>query len=332
MKKNLLIGLALSVVFCYLAFRGINLDDLSAAFRSARYGYLLPTLLLVLISHYLRCFRWGVILASIIRYPQKRLFAIGSIGFMGVNLLPARLGEFVRPYLVKQHDQIRMSTTMATVVVERLFDLLALLLLMFVVLLNVPLPPMIFTTGMTTLVVTFCLLLGLIVLAFQRELSLRIIDWVFGWLPERLAHTGKRLARSFIDGLQVLPDIRRLLYVAGLSLLIWATISMTWYCLFFAFDLPLGLSNAFALAVIVALGVMLPAAPGFVGTYHYACVLGLTFFGIDKAPALSYSIAAHFLQLIPVVALGLAFLPFEHISLPGMLRREAASLHDEGLD
>lgn len=329
MKKNLIIGLIISGVCIYFASRGINFSEVGGSLRSANYVYIFPVLFIVIFTLYLRCYRWGIILESLVKYNQKKLFIIGSIGFMAVGVLPARLGEFVRPYLIKQEKGIKMSSTMATIIVERVFDLLALMIVLFAVLLKISLPPEIFKAGITMLAIAFFLFALLIFLAVKKDFSLNKIDSFVGMLPHRLAKPLQHLAHSFIEGLQILPDIKKILYVGFLSFLIWLTLGLSNYLLFFAFSFKLSIINAFAVLVIVALGVMLPAAPGFVGTYHYACVLGLTSFGIAKPEAFSYSVALHFLQMIPVIALGLLFLPFQKLSLANFIQKEEEELKQE---
>jgi hypothetical protein len=268
---------------------------------------------------------------SLVKYDPKTLFIISSIGFMATGMLPARLGEFARPYLVKQKSNIKMSSTMATIIVERVFDMLSLMIFMFVIMLKISLPPVIFKTGITMLTISLTILLVLIFLAVKKEFSLNKIDLILGKLPAGLAKPLEHLAHSFIEGLQILPDVKRTLYVSVLSVFIWVLIGISPYILFFSFGFNLPVINAFAVMVIIVLGVMLPAAPGFVGVYHYACVLGLTSFGIPKEAALSYAIVLHFLQLMPTVALGLLCLPFHRISLPKFIQQEEAEIEKEGL-
>lgn len=329
MKKNLFIGLAISSVCIFFAVRGINFSEVAASLRSASYGYLIPVTIVIVLGLYLRCYRWGIILRSLICYDQKTLFSLGSIGFMAVCVLPARLGEFARPYLVKRKSGVKMSATMATIIVERVFDLLALMLVLFAVLLKVSLPTEIFKAGMTMLIISFSLFVLLIFLAVKKEFSLATIEKVLSVLPNRLRQPLVHLARSFIEGLQMLPDIKKTIFVGALSFVIWLVLGLSNYFLFFAFSFDLSLINAYAILVVVALGVMLPAAPGFVGTYHYACVLALTAFGIGKSAAFSYAVALHFIQLVPVVVLGLIFLPLEHLSLTQIVATEECELEQE---
>ncbi len=331
MKRNLLIGILISALFIFLAVRGINFSELAQSFQSANYLYIIPVILLVILGLYLRSYRWGIIMASLVKYNQIPLFIITSIGFMAVSILPARLGEFARPYLIKQKNGIKMSSTMATIVVERIFDVLALMVLLFAVVLKISLPPVFFKTGITTLTIAFAVLLILIFLAVKKEFSLNKIDQLLGTLPHQAQKPLQHLAHAFIEGLQILPDLKKTLLVSFLSIVIWLIIALSAYVLFFSFGFDLPLINALAISVIIALGVMLPAAPGFVGTFHYACMIGLTSFGISKSEALSYAIVLHFLQMMPVVAIGLIFLPFQKISLPSFIKKEEEELEKEGL-
>jgi len=330
MKKNLLIGLTISGVCIFFAVRGINFAEVGASLRTASYGYLVPVVAVVVFGLYLRCYRWGIILRSLVSYDQKTLFALGSIGFMAVCVLPARLGEFARPYLVKRKSGVRMSATMATIIVERVFDLLALMIVLFAVLLRVSLPPEIFRAGMTMLAIAFSVFVVLIFLAVKRDFSLNTIDRMLGLLPDRMKQPLLRLAHSFIGGLQMLPDIKKTAFVGALSFVIWLIMGLSNYLLFFAFGFDLSLINAYAVLVVVALGVMLPAAPGFLGTYHYACVLGLTAFGISKAAAFSYAVALHFIQIVPVILIGLVYLPLQHLSLTSFVTRETIAIEEDG--
>jgi hypothetical protein len=331
MKKNIIIGCIISGFFMFLAVRGINFSEVLRSFRSANYLYAIPVLLIVLLVLFFRSYRWGIILEPRVKYPQWPLFIITAIGFMTISILPARLGEFTRPFLVKQKSGIRISSTMATIVVERVFDLLTLMVVLGMVILTIPLPPEIFKTGLIILIIVLAVFVLLLLLVGKKELSLKILNIVFDKLPGRAGDFMRNQLHAFIEGLEILPDVKKTLYVAFLSAIIWGLLALSCYLMFFSFGFKLSLINAFALTVIIAIGVMLPAAPGFVGNYHYACVLGLKFFGINEAAALSYAIALHFLQLIPVIGIGLGLLPSQKISLPAFIKKETTEIVQEEL-
>jgi hypothetical protein len=326
MKKNIIIGCIISGIFVFLAVRGINFSEVIRSFRSANYLYAIPILLIVLLVLFFRSYRWGIILEPRIKYPQWPLFIITAIGFMTISILPARLGEFTRPFLVKQKSGIRISSTMATIVVERVFDLLTLMVVLGVVILTIPLPPEIFKAGLIILIMVLAIFVVLLLLVVKQEFSLKILNMLFDKLPGRIGGFIRNQLHAFIEGLEILPDVKKTLYVAFLSAIIWGLLALSCYLMFFAFGLKLSLMEAFALTVIIAIGVMLPAAPGFVGNYHYACVLGLKFFGVNEAVALSYAIVLHFLQMIPVIGIGLGLLPSQKISLPAFIKKETTEI------
>ncbi len=330
MKKNTIAGILVSCICVGFVLRGIDFAQVAACFKTLHYAYILPVLVLVLANLYLRSYRWGVMIQKLVRLDQVTLFRFSAIGFMAVGVLPARLGEFVRPFLVKQHSRVNMSATMATVVLERIFDLMTLMVLLFVVIIKIPLPEEIFRAGSIMLTVSLVLMGVLILLGVKRDLSARTIARVLKILPERIGKPANRLADSFLEGLQMLPDVRQTLWVLALSLIIWVLVGLSNYFMFYAFGMDLSIYNAFAVLAIVALGVMIPAAPGFIGTYHYACVLGLAAFGIAKSQAFSYAVALHFMQMAPVILLGLVLLPFQKMTFAGLLRRAEAVASDTG--
>lgn len=332
MKKNTFLGIAVSCLCIAFVVRGINFAEVGQCFGSIRYEYLLPVLLMVLGSLYLRSYRWGVMIRNLVRLDQVTLFRFSAIGFMAIGVLPARLGEFVRPYLVKQHSGVRMSATMATVVLERLFDLLTLMIFLFIVLVKIPLKDEFFKAGCIMLTIALALLAVFVVLGTRREFAARLIAKAVGWLPDRIGKPAGHFAESFLEGLQLLPDVKKTAWVLVLSLCIWLMTGLSNYFMFYAFNMDLSVFHAFALLAIVALGVMIPAAPGFVGTFHYACVLGLTAFGIPKSEAFSYAVAVHFMQMAPVILIGLVLLPFQKLTFGGLLRRAEAVADDSGAE
>ena len=321
MKWNIILGIFISLLFICFAFWGISVSELEESFQNANYFYTAPIIFMVLLGLLLRSYRWGIIMESLVKYKQTTLFAITSIGFMAVIILPARLGEFARPYIVKQKSGIDMSSTIATVIVERIFDLFAITIFMFAVVLKISLPPVILKTGIITLTMTMSVFIVLIFLSVRKKISMNKIDSILSKNPNRFKMALNKLSNSFLDGLQILPDIKKCLYVSALSILLWTTLGLSAYILFFSFGFNLSVINAFAILIITAFGIMIPAGPGFVGTWHFACVLGLTYFGISKSEALSYAIVLHFLQMMPVIVLGVLFLPFQKISLLKFIRK-----------
>jgi len=321
-KLNLLLGLMVGGLFVWLAFRGTDFEGVKSSFKAANYIYIIPVVFLSVIVQVLRSYRWGVIVEPMEKISQWTLFSISSVGFMAISLLPVRMGEIVRPYLISQKSSIKLGSSFATIVVERIFDMLTLMIFLLVVLVEIELPQWIFRSACSILIIFIPILFLLIFLAVKREVSAKGVDRILGKLPDKLSSRLMRLFHSFIDGLQILPDLKRTVWVVLLSLLIWGLVGIATYVLFSSFPSmgQLRLTAGYAVLVITALGVALPTAPGFIGNYHFSCVLGLTLFGIPKTDALTFAILLHFLQLSVVILLGLFCLPFLKVSLPTLFK------------
>ena len=322
-KVNLILGLVVGGLFVWLAFRGTDFEGVKSSFKAANYIYIIPVVLLSLIVQTLRSYRWGVILEPMAKINQWTVFSITSVGFMAISLLPVRMGEIVRPYLISQKSSVKLGSSLATIVVERIFDMLTLMIFLLIVLVEVELPRWIFRSALSILLIFIPLLLLLIFLAVKREFSAKGVDRIFSKLPHKLSSRLMRLFHSFIDGLQILPDLKRTISVVLLSLFIWGLVGLATYILFYSFPSmhQLPLAAGFAVLVITALGVTLPTAPGFIGNYHFSCVIGLTLFGVPKTDALTFAILLHFLQLAVIILLGVVCLPFMKVSLPSIFKR-----------
>jgi hypothetical protein len=321
-KVNLLLGLAVGAFFIWLALRGTDLEGVKASFKAANYLYLIPIVVLSIIVQMVKSYRWGVILEPLEKIDQGTLFSITSVGFMAISLLPVRMGELVRPYLISRKSTIKLGSSLATIVVERIFDMLTLMILLLFVLMTVELPEWVFRTAYSILLIIIPFLVLLIFLAVNREISAKGLDRLVGKLPHTFSSRLMKLFHSFLDGLQILPDWKKTVYLSFLSLCIWCLVGLATYILFSSLasmsELPL--AAAYAVLIITALGVALPTAPGFIGNYHFSCVVGLTLFGIPKTDALTFAIILHFIQLSVVIVLGLVCLPFIKVPLSSLFK------------
>jgi len=324
MAKKLLLGIFVGVFFVYLSFRGVDLGGVLTGLKSARLWYIAPTGALLVTIQLLRSYRWGIILKPIKSIDQSSLFPVSNVGFLAMVAIPARIGEFARPYLISTKTGVSLSSALGTILVERVFDSLSILILFFVVFLFIPLPPWLIKGG----VLLFCIILTLFglmaVLIFRKKDALDVLTPLLRKFPQRWHAALEGFTRNLIDGFKILPHGRSMCYLALLSITIWAIDAMAMYTLFFAFNLDLPLPAAFVLMVIIIMGIAIPAAPGFVGNWHFFCVLGLGLFGVHKADALTYAIVLHFLSIGIIAILGVASLPFNRFSLSDIKRRFSA--------
>jgi len=321
-KITIILGLLVGSIFIWLAFMDTDFEGIKSSFEATNYLYSIPVAFLTIIVLMLRSYRWGVILEPIEKIDQWSLFSITAVGFMAITILPVRMGEFARPYLISQKSTIKMGSALATIVVERIFDMLTLMMFLLLVIMMVNLPAWIFRSACSILLIVIPLLLILIFLAVKKEVSLKSIDRIIGMLPQTLSSRLMKLLHSFLDGLQILPDLKKTFYLVFLSVLIWSLAGLSAYILFSSLEsmLELPLVAAYTVLIITALGVTLPTAPGFVGNYHFSCVVALTLFGVPKTDALTFAILLHFILVTVTLLLGLIFLPFIKVPLPTLFK------------
>jgi uncharacterized protein (TIRG00374 family) len=315
MKKKLILGLLIGAVLVYLSFRGIHFQDVIEGFKTVRYGYIFPPLVIFFFMQVLRSWRWGIILSPLEKVDQLSLFSVTCVGFLAIVAIPARLGELARPYLITKKSHIKMTAAVGTVFVERIFDSLSVLSIVVFVLFFTPLPPWLIRASVIFFLIIMIIFTVMILLIVKRDASIRVLSSFFNRLPEKYTVILNRLINYFIDGFAIITDPKRFLYVMFLSAAIWLINGTAIYILFLAFSFTLPPVAAFVLMIILMVGIAIPAAPGFVGNWHYFCILGLTLFGIPKTDALTFAVIYHFLSIGTVILLGLIFLPFNKFSL-----------------
>ena len=319
---KLWVGIGISAFFLFLLFRKIDFDKLAAAFAEMDYRFLAPALLLTFVSYYLRAVRWKFLLAPIKRTRLANLFPSTLIGYMANNLLPARLGEFIRAYSLGQKEGIGASAVFASLVLDRLCDGFTVLLVLLITFFTIRLP-----AGMEEIerglvtggYVTFALYLGviafLVLLKSRTEWTVRLVSCLVAPLSKQLAGKLADLMRTFISGIRIPAEPMGVAGIVVSSLLIWASAIWPVDLLLRSFGVVLPISGSMFIMVFLVFAVMVPASPGFVGTYHFACVTALSAFRIDSEKALSIALVIHGMSFFPVIAAGLYCLWRDKLSL-----------------
>lgn len=323
--KRLWIGIGISAVMLVLLFRQIDGRQMMAAFRSMDYRYLVPSVLLTFVSYYCRAIRWRFLLL-----PQKEtalgnLFPATIIGYMANNLLPARLGEFVRAYVLADKERLDSSSVFATLVLDRLFDGFTVLLILVVTFFTVQLPPGMEDVqeglklgGYVTLAFYVVVIAFLVLLKRRTHWTLEMLGRLLRPFPARISEKIIPLLGSFIAGirLSVKPAELAALFVS--SLVIWSTAIWPVDLVLRSFGITLPVTASMLIMVFLVFAVMVPASPGYVGTYHAACVYGLLAFNVQREKALSVALVMHGINFFPVILAGFYFLWRDNISLRGI--------------
>jgi len=336
---RLALGIALGLVLLYLFLRGVAWDELAAAFRSADKGYLAAVVAATVVIYVARAWRWGYLLDPLARVRFMRLFSATVVGFM-TGLIVPRAGEVVRPYLVARRHAIRTSAAFATIILERLIDLITVLVLFGLYLYVLPAPETQTRGALMHVLKVAGGIAGLGALAalgllfafhVHAERAMAFLDRFIKVLPARLALPLSVALRSFGEGLAVLQaPAPRLLLIAGQSVLLWLSIAAGIFFNNLAFGIGLPFRATFLIIGFLTVGVAVPT-PGMVGGFHESYLLALTqAFGIDKGTAAAAGIALHALSNLPVLVMGLLLLGGEGLTLGKVAKMADAESGPDG--
>lgn len=317
MKRSIqaILGFGITGIFILLAIGKIEWAAVWASLASADYRFVVPAALVTLIGYGVRSLRWQQLLRPLKAIRLRSVTASLMLGFAANNVLPARVGELVRAHELGRREEVSRAATFTTILLERIFDGLVLLLVLGVVLSISPAArqdPKFQTTGYLAALIFFGVSAGLGLALWQEAWLLAIVRWVVRPLPARIGDLLPRLAASLLEGLRVVrsgPTIGRIALLSGV---VWLCEGASYYLVLNAFHLPLPREYfVLAAALLVAsvnLGIMVPSAPGYIGTFQVFAVIALGIFGVTAALALSIALVAHAMQYLLVTSIGLGLL------------------------
>ncbi len=314
MWKHYLIGLLISVAAGWLFLRAVDFSQMVQALASMHLAWLIPCAAFYVVSYGFRAQRWHYLMRPVARVPFRPLFSALMIGFLGNNLLPAHLGELVRAYVLGRDQGVSKSAVFATVVLERVYDGLTVLFLLMIVLLFMKLPEQgaagshitaqgLRTAGWAGLALFAGLMLALQLLRWQRQRALAVCRFCLKPLPERLTGKILEMVAAFADGL-ALSQARDLVGIIIHSLLVWVFLGLYAWSLMPAFGLSLGPLAGILMEVVVALALLIPSAPAFLGTFHLAAAFTLGYMGADAGVAGSYAMVLWLVHFVCTTLIG----------------------------
>jgi hypothetical protein len=281
----------------------------------ANYWWILPGVGVYFIAVLVRTWRWHYLLRHIKPIPTLRLFPVVVIGYMGNNVYPVRAGEVLRSYVLRRKENVAMSASLTTVILERIFDGLVMLLFVFVTLPFAPLPP-----AYQNLVIVFSALFGLALLVFfviaaspthMRAFYTWVVDRV---IPPNMRPRVHDLFDNGIEGLQSLRSPREMALIFLTSTLIWLTETTKYWFVMHAFPLEVSFPVLMLMTAVVNLFTTIPSTPGYVGTFDAPGIAVLTQFGVRHAIATGYTLVLHVALWLPITLLGLWYMIRESIS------------------
>ncbi len=319
------VGIVVSIFFMVLLFRKIDFDQLILALAAVDYRYILLAVASTFTSYFLRAVRWHYLLIPEKRISLSSLYPATIIGYMANNLLPARLGEFVRAFVLAQREGLQTPTVFASLVIDRLFDGFTVLLILLFTLFTLRLPQGLSDASAvlrTGGIVTFVLYAGVVFFLFLlKNQTMRTLAWMailLKPLPQKISDRIIPLLGSFIGGIRMSSKGGHITAVLVSSLAVWIFCVIPVDLVLQGFGIHLPVAASMFILVLLVFAVMVPASPGFIGTYHYACFKGLSAFGIAETTAVSIALVLHAIGFFPVIIAGLYHLWKNKISLKGL--------------
>ena len=310
-----IVGILLSAAAVFVLLRQVSAHELARNLRRANVAWLIAGCATTLLSYWLRAVRWGEILLPEARVPPGRLFSATMVGFLAINTLPARLGELVRAYTLARMERLRTTTVLGSVVIERIFDLVALAGFWALSLLFAPYPAWFRWSGYLTIGLSL-IATGVLWLLHSAHYhpgsrAARFLQLI----PARLFAPLERPVASFTAGLRVFGRPNSLLSAGATTVAMWLVSGSVFLMTAKSLGLNLPLWSPFLLAFIVCVAIMVPSSPGFIGVLEGSCVVGLALLGVDASRALAYGVLYHITQVVPVVLVGGAYAIFGHIGM-----------------
>lgn len=317
-------GLAVSVVALVLALLGIDLRQAAESLSGARYFYLIPAGLSLLAYLVVRSIRWRVMFNSDVGF--WRCFWVTNVGYLVSNVLPFRLGDPARAVAIGLGSKAKVSAALSTVVVERVLDMLMVVLLLAATLPFVEQAGWMQGAGVAAGIAAIVALSAMIVLALRPDWIRRLARWLLARMKHLDAKRWLGVLDGLLDGLAALRSLRRLAALFAWSILTWAFVVGYYWAMLWAFlDRPSLVQGSF-LTCAIGLGMAVPAAPGAMGVFELVARYALELpFGVPQEQAVAIAFAAHAFQYILSNLMGLIGLAHLGLSL-GQLQSEAIAL------
>jgi uncharacterized protein (TIRG00374 family) len=337
-------GLAISTLFLYLVLRKIDFHQLWLVLIEANYWWLIPGVAIYFVALWVRSWRWHYLLRPLKAIPTRTMFPIVTMGYAANNIFPARAGEVLRAVVLKRQEGVAISASLATIIVERMFDGIVMLAFVFVNLAEL--------TRLTSVsidvagikfgirevaiwgsVAFFGALAVFLVAAMFPTPTDRLVSWlVEHFAPVRIREKTLGVIRCFLEGLKSLSSPIDVLMIFFTSVLIWLLETVKYWFVMHAFSFSVSFFALMLMNGVVNLATTIPSAPGYLGTFDLPGIAVLQAYNIPREIAASYTFVLHFALWFPVTALGLYYMVREGISWSEAMRVKDEPVQQGGIN
>jgi uncharacterized protein (TIRG00374 family) len=309
------VGMIISAVFLYLTLRGLQVAQMWEVIKSANYWWLIPSILVYFVAVWARAWRWHYLLRPIKKISTVTMFPIVCIGYMGNNIYPARAGELLRAYVLKKREGVQISASLATIIVERIFDGVVMLGFVFI---NLPELAKLtsasgFVGSIQALAIWGAAIFGVVLVIFLLaamfpKVTERVTLWLVNHvLPKKWQEKACGIALRFLSGLESLRSPKEALMVFLISIVIWLFETGKYWLVMHAFPFHVSFFALMLMNGIVNLATTLPSAPGYIGTFDAPGIALLRAYNVPQDIATGYTLVLHAALWFPITILGAIF-------------------------
>jgi len=328
------LGVLISAIFLYFVVRKLDWAAFWLSLKTANYWWIIPGVAVYFVAVWARAWRWHYLLKPIKAIKTRVMFPITCIGYMGNNIYPARAGEVLRAIILKRKENVPISASLATIIVERIFDGVVMLAFVFVNLAQLAkLAEVVVPVGKWEVTIQdlaiwgsvafFGALLIFLLAAMFPKVTARAGQWfIERLLPRRIRERTSGIMHKFLDGLESLRSPVNVLMVFVTSVIIWLLETVKYWFVMHAFSFEVSFFTLMLMNGVVNLATTIPAAPGYLGTFDAPGIAVLQADGIDKAVATGYTLVLHLALWVPITALGAYYMAREVIKWSNALRKE----------
>lgn len=306
------LGILISLVFVYFAVRPLNLREVWQTLQTAHYLWLIPGVAVYFVAVWARAWRWHYMLRPVKAISTGKMFPIVAIGYMGNNIFPYRAGEVLRAAVLKRREGVPISASLATIIVERVYDGVVMLAFIFI---NLPELARLTSNNIQGIDLQYVAIGGTVVFLGALAVFLlaamfpfvteRAANWVIArFLPARLRQRTQDLTKRFLTGLESLRSPRDALMIFLTSLVIWLLETGKYWFVMHGFDIHVSFFALMLMNGIANLLTTLPSAPGYIGTFDAACIAVLSAYGVPPSIAAGYTLVLHAALWLPITLLG----------------------------
>jgi uncharacterized protein (TIRG00374 family) len=305
------------------------MEELLNSFKDINYFYLLPSLMVFIILYWARALRWKMLILPIKPVSMGQLYSPLMVGFMA-GILPARVGEFIRAYLLAKSQDIPFASSFATIVIERLFDLIFLLLLFAWLLIfqsniwdpsitwsGVAVKDLAFQFGIFSAVVIVVLLIFIFLLIWYKPKAVAVVHWVLTPFPKKWKDKIEHLIEAFSDGLAVVRSFKSLINISLSTALVWGLIVLSYFPLYWAFDLQnKSLASAVLVVVMICILITVLPTPAFLGSFNAGVFIALhQILNESEVVSVSFGMVAWAINFVVIILGGIYYMVHDHISV-----------------